>query len=168
MVLQLTLSCDLNNSQSGPTLIHSTGVQHYKIPPDVIRILQENISNDLLSDHQEGVLCQEGPQRILDVLRRNGFNIQKQTTDHHKALWTVVQSGGSSHGGGGGGGGHQPVPPPPHPTPTGENDEDAGREEQGGDENNEGEGGEGEGGEGEGEGEGEGGEEEEAENEKKN
>ncbi|CAF0987050.1 unnamed protein product [Rotaria sordida] len=167
MVLQLTLSCDLNNSQSGPTLIHSTGVQHYKIPPDVIRILQENISNDLLSDHQEGVLCQEGPQRVLDVLRRNGFNIQKQTTDHHKALWTVVQSGGSSHGGGG----HQPVPPPPHPTPTGENDEDAGREEQGGDENNEGEGegGEGEGGEGEGEeGEGEGGEEEEAENEKKN
>ncbi|CAF1004558.1 unnamed protein product [Rotaria sordida] len=162
MVLQLTLSCDLNNSQSGPTLIHSTGVQHYKIPPDVIRILQENISNDLLSDHQEGVLCQEGPQRVLDVLRRNGFNIQKQTTDHHKALWTVVQSGGSSHGGGG----HQPVPPPPHPTPTGENDEDAGREEQGGDENNEGEG---EGGEGEGgEGEGEGGEEEEAENEKKN
>ncbi|CAF3457274.1 unnamed protein product, partial [Rotaria sp. Silwood2] len=114
------------------------GVQHYKIPPEVIRTLQENISNDLLSDHEEGVLCQDGPQRILDVLRRNGFTLQKQTTDHNKALWTLIQSGGSSHGGD-----HQPVPPPaPHPTPTGEEDEDAGREEQGEDDNKEGEEGE--------------------------
>lgn len=40
MALQLTISCALNNSQSGPTLIHSTGVQGYKIPPEVVR---ENI-----------------------------------------------------------------------------------------------------------------------------
>ncbi|CAF1541091.1 unnamed protein product [Rotaria sp. Silwood1] len=134
MALQLTLSCDLNNSQSGPTLIHSTGVLHYKIPPEVIRTLQENISNDLLSDHAEGVLCQDSPQRILDVLRRNGFTLQKQTTDHNKALWTLVQSGGSSHDHGG----HQPVPPPaPHPTPTGDEDEDADKEQQDEDENNE-------------------------------
>ena len=37
MALQLTLSCDWNNSQNGPTLIHSTGVEHYKIPPEVVR-----------------------------------------------------------------------------------------------------------------------------------
>ena len=38
MALQLTLSCDLNNSQNGPTLIHSTGTEHYKIPPEVVRL----------------------------------------------------------------------------------------------------------------------------------
>lgn len=36
MVLQLTLSCALNASQSGPTLVHSTGVQDYKIPPEIV------------------------------------------------------------------------------------------------------------------------------------
>lgn len=36
MALRLTLSCDLNQSESGPTLIHSTGVQHYRIPPEVV------------------------------------------------------------------------------------------------------------------------------------
>ena len=161
MALQLTLSCDLDKSQSGPTLIHSTGVQDYKIPPEVvseseisirlrsilsiqIRTLQENISNDLLSDHSEGVLCQEGPQRVLAVLRQNGFTLQKQTTDSNRALWTLVQSGGGSSGSGGGGG-HHPVPPPaPQPTPGDDNDADAGQEDEG-------EGGEGEEGEGEGE-----------------
>ncbi|CAF5177539.1 unnamed protein product, partial [Rotaria magnacalcarata] len=123
---------------------HSTGVEHYKIPPEVIRTLQENFSNDRLSDHAEGVLCEDAPQRVLDVLRRNGFSLQKQTTGDQKALWTLVQSGG----GGSHDGGHQPVPPPaPQPTPSDENEGDAG-----GEENNE---------EGGGEGEGEGEEEEE-------
>jgi hypothetical protein len=36
MALELTLSCDSNNTESGPTLIHSTGVEHYKIPPEVV------------------------------------------------------------------------------------------------------------------------------------
>ncbi len=36
MVLQLTLSCDSDKTDSGPTLIHSTGVEHYKIPPEVV------------------------------------------------------------------------------------------------------------------------------------
>ncbi len=36
MALQLTLSCDSDKSQSGPTLIHSTGVEDYKIPPEVV------------------------------------------------------------------------------------------------------------------------------------
>ncbi|CAF3966714.1 unnamed protein product [Adineta steineri] len=142
MALQLTLSCDSDKSQSGPTLIHSTGVEGYKIPPEVIRILQENLANDRLSDHSDGVLCQDGPQRVLDVLRRNGFTLQKQTTESNRALWTLVQSGGSS---GGSSGGHQP-PPQPHPTPDANNDGNEGGEDQGG-ENEE------EGGEGEGEGE---------------
>ncbi|CAF1146809.1 unnamed protein product [Adineta ricciae] len=143
MALQLTLSCDLDKSQTGPTLIHSTGVQHYKIPPEVIQILQQNLSNDRLADDSEGVLCQDNPQRVLSVLRSNGFTLQKQTTDTNKALWTLVQGGGS--------GGHPA--PPPQPAPTDENNADTGAEDQG--ENNE------EGGEGEGEGE----EEEEGEGE---
>lgn len=163
MALQLILSCDLDKSQSGPTLIHSTGVEHYKIPPEVvsesgilitgnlwnfflslkIRTLQENFSNDVLADHSEGVLCQVGPQQVLSVLRQNGFTLQKQTTDTSRALWTLVQGGGSSSGGGGG---HHPVPPPaPQPTPGDDNDADAGREDEGG--NDEEEGGEEEGGE---------------------
>ena len=36
MALQLTLSCESDNQESGPTLIHSTGVEHYKIPPGVV------------------------------------------------------------------------------------------------------------------------------------
>ena len=36
MALQLTLSCDEDKTENGPTLIHSTGVQDYKIPPDVV------------------------------------------------------------------------------------------------------------------------------------
>jgi hypothetical protein len=36
MALQLTLSCDSDKTENGPTLIHSTGVQDYKIPPDVV------------------------------------------------------------------------------------------------------------------------------------
>jgi hypothetical protein len=36
MVLQLTLSCDEDKTDNGPTLIHSTGVQDYKIPPEVV------------------------------------------------------------------------------------------------------------------------------------
>lgn len=94
--------------------------------------MQENISTDALSDHDQGVLCQDGPQRILEVLRRNGFALQKQTTDNDRALWTLVQSGS----GGGGGAPHQPVhPPAPQPTPNGGGDADAGGEDQG--ENNE-------------------------------
>ncbi len=36
MALQLTLSCDADKTENGPTLIRSTGVQDYKIPPDVV------------------------------------------------------------------------------------------------------------------------------------
>ncbi|CAF4349728.1 unnamed protein product, partial [Adineta steineri] len=107
-----------------------------------------NLANDRLSDHSDGVLCQDGPQRVLDVLRRNGFTLQKQTTESNRPLWTLVQSGGSS---GGSSGGHQP-PPQPHPTPDANNDGNEGGEDQGGENEEEG---------GGGEGEGEGGEEEE-------
>jgi hypothetical protein len=40
MALELTLSCDSDKIESGPTLIHSTGVEHYKIPPEVVGIIE--------------------------------------------------------------------------------------------------------------------------------
>lgn len=48
----------------------------------------------MLSDHADGVLCQAAPQRVLDVLRQNGFHLQNQSNDDGKAVWTVVQNGG--------------------------------------------------------------------------
>ena len=87
--------------------------------------MQENLSQEVLSDHENGVLVQEGPQRVLEVLRRNGFNLLKQTTDTASALWTLAQSGG------GGSAQPHPVPAPvPHPTPSGDGEADAAGEDQ--------------------------------------
>ena len=94
--------------------------------------MQENVSNDSLSDHERGVLCQAAPQRILDVLQQKGFAMQNQT-EERRAIWTLVQGGGGSHQPPAphptpSGGGHQP--PAPQPTPGGENDADQGGEEE--------------------------------------
>ncbi|CAF2420174.1 unnamed protein product [Rotaria sp. Silwood2] len=125
MALQLTLSCDSDKIESGPTLIHSTGVENYKIPPEIIRILQENLTNDLLSDHEQGVLCQENSQRILDILRQNGFTLQNQTNKDDKTLWIVAQDGGNNS--------EQPVAPPDSNTiPNDGNDANADGEDHGG------------------------------------
>jgi len=40
MTLELTLSCDSDKTESGPTLVHSTGVEHYKIPPEVVGTME--------------------------------------------------------------------------------------------------------------------------------
>ncbi|CAF0828655.1 unnamed protein product [Rotaria sp. Silwood1] len=126
MALQLTLSCDSDKVETGPTLIHSTGVQHYKISPEIIRILQDSLTNDLLSDHEQGVLCQENPQRILDILRQNGYTLQNQTNEDDKTLWVVSQGGGNNN--------EQPVNPPDSNTrPNDGNDADADGEGHGGD-----------------------------------
>ena len=36
MALELTFSCDSDKTDDGPTLIHSTGVEYYKISPGVV------------------------------------------------------------------------------------------------------------------------------------
>ncbi len=91
-----------------------------------IRILQESLTNDLLSDHEEGVLCQAGSQRILDLLLQNGFTLKDQTTEDEKSVWTLVQNGGGDS--------EQPVHPD---NPNDENAADAGGEDQGGDDEGE-------------------------------
>lgn len=102
-----------------------------------IRILQETLTNDLLSDHEQGVLCQVEPQRVLDILRQNGFNLQKQENEEEKTSWTVVKDGEGGE-----------KPDASNPTPNNENEGEGDGEEQGGgdggdegeDENKEGEG----------------------------
>lgn len=42
MALQLTLSCDSDKVETGPTLIHSTGVQDYKIPPEIVSNIKDS------------------------------------------------------------------------------------------------------------------------------
>ncbi|CAF3319090.1 unnamed protein product [Rotaria socialis] len=126
MALQLTLSCDSDKIETGPTLIHSTGVQDYKIPPEIIRILQESLTNDLLSDHAEGVLCQESSQRVLDILSQNGFTLQNETNEGDKTLWTVAKESGDDS--------EQPVvPQDADSTPNDGNQADADAGDNGGD-----------------------------------
>ncbi len=90
-----------------------------------IRILQEALTNDLLSDNEEGVLCQDTPQRILDILKQNGFTLQNQTNDEQKTLWTVIQNGGDE-------GNNTEQPDESNPAANDDNEADAEGEGQGG------------------------------------
>lgn len=90
----------------------------------------------MLSDHAEGVLCQAAPQRVLDILLQNGFQLENQSNDDGKALWTVVQNGG---GGGGGDDAERANDQNPRSTDEGEGEaegegDDQGGEDQGGNE----------------------------------
>ncbi|UJR27620.1 hypothetical protein I4U23_008901 [Adineta vaga] len=130
MALKLTLSCDSDKTETGPVLIHSTGVEHYKISPEVIRILQESLTNEFLSDHEDGVLCQEGSQRVLDILLQNGFTLQNQSDEDGKTTWIVEKDGDGNND-------SSVQPDNSNPTGNDENEADAGNEEQGGDEDGE-------------------------------
>ena len=147
----LTVSCEASEEQSGPTLVHSTGVQNYRIQPELIRVLQESCTNDKLSDHEKGVQCLHPIAHIIQVFEKAGFTVTTQTTAGSRKLWmlTKTDEGGSNSGGSSGqnpsGGNHGQNP---DDNETGENEGD-----------DEGEG------EGEGEGEEEGEEEEEEEEE---
>ena len=93
------------------------------------------MTNDLLSDHADGVLCQVGPDRVLDVLQQNGFTLQNQSNDGGKAVWTVVQGESS--------GGDSDKPNDQNPRSAEDNEGDGDAEDQGGDDEGEGGGDEG-------------------------
>ncbi len=76
----------------------------------------------MLSDHADGVLCQAGPDRVLDVLRQNGFILQNQSNNGGKAVWTVVQNGN---------GGDADKPNDHNPTSNEDNEGDGDAEDQG-------------------------------------
>ncbi len=87
----------------------------------------------MLSDHADGVVCQVGPDRVLDVLRQNGFTVQNQSNDDGKAVWTVVQGESSAD--------NADKPNDQNPKSNEDNEGDGDAEDQGGDDEGEGGGG---------------------------
>jgi hypothetical protein len=105
----LTVSCDASEEQSGPTIVHSTGVADYRVQPEVIRILQESCTNEKLCDHEKGVQCTDPAAHILGVFQSAGFSVTSQSTAGGRKLWMLTKTGGGAssqpigppHGGGG-------------------------------------------------------------------
>jgi len=123
----LTISCEASEEQSGPTIVHSSGVQNYRVQPEVIRLLQESCTNEKLCDHEKGVQCTDPAEHILDVFQRAGFSVTSQSNAGSRKLWilTKTDEGGSS----------QPSRPtvPPHKgggKPTEEEEEEPADEEE--------------------------------------
>ncbi|CAF2344454.1 unnamed protein product [Rotaria sp. Silwood2] len=94
----LTISCKASEEQSGPTLVHSTGVKNYRVQPEVIRILQESCSNEKLCDHEQGVQCTDPPAHIIEAFKKAGFKVTSQSTADGRKLWmlTKTDEGGSN------------------------------------------------------------------------
>ncbi|UJR28070.1 hypothetical protein I4U23_009326 [Adineta vaga] len=89
----LTVSCEASEEQSGPTIVHSTGVQNYRIQPELIRLLQESCTNEKLSDHDKGVQCTDPPAHILEVFKRSGFTVTSESTSGSRKLWMLTKTG---------------------------------------------------------------------------
>jgi hypothetical protein len=106
----LTISCEGSEEQSGPTIVHSTGVQNYRVQPEVIRLLQESCTNKKLCDHEKGVQCTDPPAHILEVFQRAGFTVTTESNAGSRKLWMLTKTDES-------GSGHQPHKPGPKPTP---------------------------------------------------
>ncbi|CAF3506812.1 unnamed protein product, partial [Rotaria sp. Silwood2] len=71
----ITVSCNIPNEYSGPTIVHSTGVKNYRIQPELIRILQEEFTNERLRDHREGVECDDPPANVVQAFEKAGFSV---------------------------------------------------------------------------------------------
>lgn len=88
----LTLSCEVPEEESGPIIVHSTGVPGYRISPDVIQILQETLTNDRLCDHEMGVQCSDSAQVVLGVFTNAGFEVISEHGAGERKLWTIIKS----------------------------------------------------------------------------
>jgi len=121
----LTVSCEASEEQSGPTLVHSTGVQNYRVQPEIIRLLQESCTNEKLSDHEKGVQCTDPPAHILNVFESAGFSVTSQSNTGSRKLWILTKTGegGSSQP-------SNPVVPPHHDGGNPEEEEEPAEEEE--------------------------------------
>ncbi len=75
----LTFSCNESEEDSGPTIVHSNGVQAYRISPEVIRILLETFTNDQLCDHELDVPCYDPVASVIQVIENAGFEVVVNT-----------------------------------------------------------------------------------------
>ena len=125
----LTVSCETSEEQSGPTIVHSTGVQNYRVQPEVIRLLQESCSNEKLADHEKGVQCTDPAAHVVSVFERAGFSVISQSTSGGRKLWVLSKtseggSGKPSSGGDSGG------PKPKDEEPAEDENEEGGEGEE--------------------------------------
>jgi hypothetical protein len=91
----ITVSCEAAEEKSGPTIVHSTGVQNYRIQPELIRVLQESCGNDRLCDHEKGVQCTHPPAHIIDVFKSAGFTLTSVSTAGSRKLWMLTKTSNS-------------------------------------------------------------------------
>lgn len=100
----LTVSCEQSEESTGPTVVHSTGVDSYRVQPEVIRILQESCSNDKLCDHEKGVQCTDPAAHIIQTFNRAGFTVTMSNTAGSRKIWLLTKTGeggadqGNQHG----------------------------------------------------------------------
>ena len=89
----ITISCEQSEEQSGPTLVQSTGVEDYRVHPEVIRILQESCTNEKLSDHEKGVQCIDPPAHIVQAFERAGFAVTTTATaTDNRKIWLLTKT----------------------------------------------------------------------------
>ena len=86
------LSCAASEEESGPTIVHSSGVEAYRIHPEIIRFLQESCSNERLCDHEKGVQCIDPPAHILEVFRQTGFTVTNRSNADDRVIWILTKT----------------------------------------------------------------------------
>ena len=87
-----TVSCDESEEGSGPTIVHSTGVDAYRIPPRAIQVLQEAFSNDRLCDHDLGVQCSVSADSVIRAFENVGFEVTSENEAGGRKLWIITKT----------------------------------------------------------------------------
>ena len=88
----LTISCEKAEEDSGPTIVHSTGVEAYRVPPAVIRILQETFTNNRLCDHEHGVQCYDPVESVVATFENAGFEVTSTHDTNDRKMWTITKT----------------------------------------------------------------------------
>ncbi len=88
----LTVSCEASEEESGPTIVHSTGVTSYRIQPEIIRILQEACTNAKLCDQEKGVQCTDPAEHIIETFKRVGFEVTTSSTAGSRKIWLLTKT----------------------------------------------------------------------------
>jgi hypothetical protein len=88
----LTISCEEYEEETGPTIVHSTGVGGYRVQPEVIQILQESCSNDNLCDDEKGVQCTHPAAHILEAFENAGFEVTTTATAGSRKIWMLTKT----------------------------------------------------------------------------
>jgi hypothetical protein len=92
----VTISCEAAEEETGPTLVHSTGVQNYRISPEVIRVLQESCSNEKLCDNEKGVQCTDPPAHIVETFKHVGFTVTSKSKGGSRKIWMLTKTSESA------------------------------------------------------------------------